>query len=229
MPLVGPEVELVSWRMAEPEPHGFGLRSAGDQEFLYHGAERLLPVDELRLAGRHNVANALAALALGSAAGLPLAGMISTLRTFSGLPHRCELVATIGGVRYVNDSKGTNIGATEAALRGLGTGRDILLIAGGQGKGADFSGLEQAVARHCRVLLLLGEDAPLMERALSHVVPVVRVASLEEAVGEAAALAQRGDTVLLSPACASFDMFSGYAQRGEMFRSLVQGLAEDAQ
>lgn len=221
IPLVASDVEIVSWCMAEPELHGFGLRHEGSVEYLCHGAETLLPVRELSLAGRHNVANALAALALGYSVGLPMAGMKATLRTFKGLPHRCELVAEIEGVRFVNDSKGTNIGATEAALRGLGGERDILLIAGGQGKGADFSQLQGAVTRHCKLLILIGEDAPLLQQALSSCVPVLMVASLEEAVSKAAARAQTGDTVLLSPACASFDMFSGYIQRGEFFCELV--------
>ena len=133
IPLLAADVEVVSWGMEEPEPGGFGLRQKEAVEYLCQGIEPLLPVCELNILGRHNVANALAALALGHSAGLSIAGMISTLRTFKGLPHRCERVATIGGVRYVNDSKGTNVGATEAALRGLGGERDILLIAGGQG------------------------------------------------------------------------------------------------
>jgi UDP-N-acetylmuramoylalanine--D-glutamate ligase len=226
IPLVASDVETVSWSMEEPELHGFGLRRDGGVEYLCHGAETLLPVRELSLAGRHNVANALAALALGYSVGLPMAGMQSTLRTFRGLPHRCELVAEIDGVRYVNDSKGTNIGATEAALRGLGGERDILLIAGGQGKGADFSQLQPAVERHCKLLILIGEDAPLLRRALSFCVPVLMASTLGEAVNLAAMRAEPGEAVLLSPACASFDMFSSYIQRGESFSELVRGLAE---
>jgi UDP-N-acetylmuramoylalanine--D-glutamate ligase len=226
IPLVSAEVEVVSWCMAEPELHGFGLRQEGGVEYLCHGAQPLLPVTELSFSGRHNVANALAALALGHSVGLPMAGMQAALRNFKGLPHRCELVAEIDGVRFVNDSKGTNIGAAEAALRGLGGERDILLIAGGQSKGADFSQLQEAVARHCKVLILMGEDAPLLQRALSSSAPVVMVSSLEEAINVAATQAQKGDVVLLSPACASFDMFSDYVQRGETFCALVKRLPE---
>jgi UDP-N-acetylmuramoylalanine--D-glutamate ligase len=226
IPLVGLGVQVVSWGMNEPNDNDFGLRQKDAVEYLYHGATALLPATELQLAGRHNVANALAALALGHCAGLPLQAMLHTLRTFKGLPHRCELVAEIVGVRYVNDSKGTNVGATEAALRGLGGDRNVLLIAGGQGKGADFTVLEPAVTAHCKQLLLIGEDAPLLARALSSAAPVQMVASLEEAVTAAASRAARGDVVLLSPACASFDMFSGYAQRGESFRRLVTQLSE---
>ncbi len=227
--LCSTEVELMSWRMGEPEPDGFGLHSRDGVEYLCHGSVALMPVAELNLSGRHNVANALAALALGHCAGLPIAAMTNTLRTFKGLPHRCELVAEIDGVRYINDSKGTNVGAAEAALRGLGAERNVLLIAGGQGKGADFSQLQEAVTRHCKLLLLIGEDAALIEQALSRAASVQRVTSLAQAVQVAAQQAQRGDVVLLSPACASFDMFSGYVERGNTFSVLVNGLAEGVQ
>jgi UDP-N-acetylmuramoylalanine--D-glutamate ligase len=147
-----------------------------------------------------------------------------TLRQFAGLPHRCERVAEVNGVSYINDSKGTNVGATLAALNGLGGERNILLIAGGQGKGADFSQLQPAVASHCRGAILLGEDAAEMESVLRDHVPVTLVASMEEAVEAAATQAMAGDVVLLSPACASFDMFTGYIQRGESFCRAVERL-----
>lgn len=229
IPLVPADVEVVSWRMAEPELGGFGLRREEGVEFLCHGFEKLLPVATMGLVGRHNVANALAALALGSSVGLPVEVMTSTLRSFKGLPHRCELVAELHGVRFVNDSKGTNVGATEAALQGLGGERDILLIAGGQGKGADFSQLSQAVQAHCKLLVLIGEDAALLEEALEKSVPVVHAVSMHAAVQVAAQQAESGDCVLLSPACASFDMFSGYMARGESFCAAVTALAEDDQ
>ncbi len=223
IPLVGPDVEVISWRMGRPELGGFGLETADGQEYLCHGFEPVVASRELGLVGRHNVANALAALALGFAAGLPVSGMAQTLRQFRGLPHRCQRVAEISGVSYVNDSKGTNTGATIAALEGMGEARNILLIAGGQGKGADFTQLQPAVASHCKQLLLLGEDAPQMEVALRDCAPVSRVGSMEEAVTLAASLAAPGDVVLLSPACASFDMFAGYANRGEVFcRAVAQ-------
>lgn len=222
IPLVAADVALVSWRMSEPELGGFGLREHGGAQWLCHDFEMLLPVSELGLAGRHNVANALAALAIGFAAGLPPASMAMTLRHFRGLPHRCQLVAQIAGVRYVNDSKGTNVGATAAALNGLGGDRDVILIAGGQGKGADFKQLLAPVARHCRLLVLIGEDARKIETALAEAVPVLLEPDMEAAVAKAAANAQSGDTVLLSPACASFDMFSGYAERGAAFCSAVE-------
>jgi UDP-N-acetylmuramoylalanine--D-glutamate ligase len=175
------------------------------------------------------VANALAALALGYSVGLPLAAMTTTLQTFKGLPHRCELVAQHEGVRYVNDSKGTNVGSVEAALRGLGGERDIILIAGGQGKGADFSQLQQAVTQHCKALVLIGEDASLLQQVLHASAPVTLASSMEEAVTIAVAAASFGDTVLLSPACASFDMFTGYVHRGEAFRNAVEQLSQEGE
>ena len=226
VPLVAPTVDVISWRMGEPELGGFGLRLIDGVETLCFGFDGLLPVTAVGVPGRHNVANALAALALGHAAGLPLASMLVTLRQFRGLPHRCQLIAEINGVRFIDDSKGTNIGATEAALNGLGGARDILLIAGGQGKGADFTGLQAAVAAHCRLLVLIGEDAGLMRSALGDSAPVVMAASMDEAVAAAAGQARPGDCVLLSPACASFDMFSGYVERGQAFSQAVARLGE---
>ncbi|MCB1677167.1 MAG: UDP-N-acetylmuramoyl-L-alanine--D-glutamate ligase [Halioglobus sp.] len=226
VPLVAPAVEVVSWRMGEPELRGFGLRRIDGREYLCHGFDPLLPSDEIGPMGRHNVANALAAVATGYCAGLPLPAMVNTLRAFRGLPHRCQQVAEIGGVRFVDDSKGTNVGATEAALRGLGGARDIVLIAGGQGKGADFTPLQPVVAHHCKHLVLIGEDAAALERALAASAPLTRAASMGEAVALAAALAAPGDCVLLSPACASFDMFSGYVERGTAFCAAVELLRE---
>jgi UDP-N-acetylmuramoylalanine--D-glutamate ligase len=226
IPLVADDVDIVSWRMGEPELGGFGLRIMDGTEHLCHGFDALLPTSEMALAGRHNVANALAALATGYAAGLPLDVMVATLREFSGLPHRCQQVAEIDGVRFVNDSKGTNVGATQAALTGLGGERDIILIAGGQGKGADFGQLRAAVAKHCKLLVLMGEDAALMQQALGDVVPVVIATSMDAAVVTAAGQAVSGDSVLLSPACASFDMFSGYEARGEVFCQAVASLQQ---
>ena len=229
VPLVADDVELIGWTMGRPAmgrpgQEDFGLVKVDDRECLCRGLDVLMPADELAMPGRHNVANALAALALGYAAGLSLPAMCKTLHTFRGLPHRCELVATIGGVRFVDDSKGTNVGATEAALTGLGGHRDILLIAGGQGKGADFSQLRSAVAKHCKQVFLIGEDAPLLQSALADAAPVTACQSMAAAVEAAAAAARPGETVLLSPACASFDMFSGFAERGRVFAAAVRGL-----
>src|SRR3569623_2794024 len=176
----------------------------------------------LRSKGLHNIANALAALALGSAVGLPMEGRLATLRRFAGLPHRTQWVATRAGGTWYNDSKGTNGGATLAALQGM-PGKGVL-IAGGIGKGQDFTPLKEAAAAKARAVVLIGRDAPLIERALQNVVPVERAASMADAVQRAHELDQPGDTVLLSPACASFDMFKGYDQRGDVYSAAVQGL-----
>jgi UDP-N-acetylmuramoylalanine--D-glutamate ligase len=189
--------------------------------------QRIMPADALRIRGRHNAANAMAALALLDALGLPLAPMLHGLREFRGEPHRVEHVACIGGVDYFDDSKGTNVGATVAALSGLQ--RRVVLIAGGLGKGQDFAPLAAPVAAHARAVLLIGEDAPAIAAALASTgVAVERSASLEAAVQRAAQLAQPGDAVLLSPACASFDMFRGYAHRAEVFVEAVRAIGLQA-
>ena len=195
---------------------------------------RLMPQEVLKIRGAHNAANALAALALNRAIGLPLAPMLKALADYAGLPHRVQTIATQAGVAYVDDSKGTNVGATRAALAGLGAelqgGARILLIAGGEGKGQDFTPLSGLVALHCRAVLLIGRDAPTIRAALAGVaVPLIDCASLPVAVQEAARHAQAGDTVLLSPACASFDMFRNYAERAEAFVAAVRGLGRAAE
>ncbi|MFT7286367.1 MAG: UDP-N-acetylmuramoylalanine--D-glutamate ligase [Halieaceae bacterium] len=213
--------EKFSWRMREPDLYGFGLREAQGQLMLAEGFELLMPVSEIAMPGRHNIANALAALALGRAIGLPIESMLPVLRSFQGLPHRCELVAESAGVRWINDSKATNVGAALAAVRGLGEQRRLLLIAGGRDKGADFSELRRALATHCEHVLLIGEAAADMAEALAGACDIRVPGTLEAAVAEAAALARSGQTVLLSPACASFDQFDGYADRGRVFAELV--------
>lgn len=199
---------------------GWGLARLEGQEWLMHGRQPVMPAAELRVRGRHNIANALAALALGDAAGLPLAAMTAALREFTGLPHRTEWIGEAGGVSWYNDSKGTNVGATVAAVAGLE--RPLVLIAGGDGKGQDFSPLRAILAGKARAAVLIGRDAALIEDAVAGVVPVVRAGDMEDAVRQARALAQPGDAVLLSPACASFDMFSDYVQRGDAFREAVR-------
>jgi UDP-N-acetylmuramoylalanine--D-glutamate ligase len=199
------------------------IRHDAGRDWLCHRGEALLPVDSLRIAGAHNAANALAALALGDALGLKRAAMLAALQEFPGLPHRAAWVADIHGVRYVNDSKGTNVGATLAAVAGFKG--PLLVIAGGDGKNQDFSPLRAAFAGKVRHLLLIGRDAPQIEAALQGACPIERCASLQAAVIAAARLARAGDTVLLSPACASLDMFRDYAHRGEVFADAVQRLA----
>jgi UDP-N-acetylmuramoylalanine--D-glutamate ligase len=197
----------------------FGVR----QGALVQGETPILPVSQLPLHGWHNVANALAACALACALGVRITRLAEGLKSFRGLPHRLQRIAVRRGVEWYDDSKGTNVGATVAALRGLD--RQVVLIAGGDGKGQDFYPLREPVETLARHVLLIGRDAPLIERALSGL-PVERCASLEEAVQKAAALASPGDAVLLSPACASWDMFRDYRHRGEAFSAAVKGLGE---
>ncbi|HEY0634540.1 MAG TPA: UDP-N-acetylmuramoyl-L-alanine--D-glutamate ligase [Gammaproteobacteria bacterium] len=202
----------------------YGLQQQGDDTWLAKGRQRLINTRELRIAGRHNWANAMASLALGEAVGLPMPAMIEVLRKFPGLPHRCQWIAEHNGVNWYEDSKGTNVGATLAALAGM-PGNKVVLIAGGQGKGQDFMPLRPVVNERARAVVLIGEDAPLIATALGDGVPLLNAASMDEAVMRAAAAAQPGDVVLLSPACASFDMFSNYVARGEAFTAAVQARA----
>jgi len=193
---------------------------------------RLMPADALRIRGRHNALNALAALALVRAIGLPLAPMLHALRGYAGEPHRVELIATTAGVEDYDDSKGTNVGATVAALDGLGAeGRRLVVILGGDGKGQDFTPLMAPVARHARAAVLIGRDAPRIRAALAPVtgqVPLLDARTLPEAVRRAAEAARSGDAVLLSPACASLDMFRDYRHRAEVFLDAVRELAAEA-
>ena len=194
--------------------HDFGVSDAQ----LVRGSKAILPIAELGIRGSHNVANALAACAL-ACEFLPLESLCAGLRSFKGLPHRLQLVATRRGVEWYDDSKGTNVGATVAALRGLG--RKAVLILGGDGKGQDFSPLRDPVRQFSSHVLLIGRDAPLIAK----VVPGENCGSLEDAVRRAAGIARPGEAVLLSPACASFDMFRDYRHRGEVFAQAVRGLA----
>ena len=177
----------------------------------------------MKITGLHNAANALAALALGEAAGLELPAMLEALESFAGLPHRSAWVADLAGVRYIDDSKGTNVGATLAAVSGL-TG-PLIIIAGGEGKGQDFTPLAAACRDKVRHVVLIGKDAAAIEAVLQEVCTTERAATMDAAVTAAAAVARPGDTVLLSPACASLDMFRDYAHRGEVFAAAVHALA----
>jgi UDP-N-acetylmuramoylalanine--D-glutamate ligase len=218
--------EIVTFGLDAPGgKHDWGIRREAGAIWLVQGGERLLEASELQVAGLHNAANALAALALCRAIDLPMPVLLDALRSFKGLPHRVEKVAEIGGVNYYDDSKGTNVGATIAALQGLG--RKAVLIAGGEGKGQDFAPLNPVVAQHARAVVLIGRDAPLIAAALKGSgVTVLRARDMDDAVQQASALAQSGDAVLLSPACASFDMFRNYAHRAEMFVRAVQELGK---
>lgn len=222
--LVGDAVKQWSFGLDQPDFKGFGLRQHQGEPWLYYQFEPLLAERELGMTGRHNTANALAALALGTAAGLPIAPMLAVLRRFQGLPHRCQRVATCNGVTYINDSKATNIGATLAAIAGLRGADNLVLIAGGQGKGQDFTPLVSVLQGAVRQLILMGEDAPVIGDAVAGAVPVLFATGLDAAVSAAAQIARPGDIVLLSPACASFDMFRGFADRGEQFVRAAEAL-----
>jgi UDP-N-acetylmuramoylalanine--D-glutamate ligase len=206
----------------------FSLMRHGSQIFLARRGERLLEVGRMKISGLHNAANALAALALGEAVGLPDRAMLETLEQFPGLPHRSSWVADIGGVRYVDDSKGTNVGATIAAIAGMAG--PLVMIAGGEGKGQDFAPLAAAFRGKVREAVLIGKDAPAIAAALEGVCRTAILASREAvvamgaAVDEAHRIALTGDTVLLSPACASLDMYRDYGHRGDVFAAAVQKL-----
>lgn len=191
--------------------------------------QRLMPADALRIRGRHNAINALAALALAQSAGCGLAAMLYGLREYQGEPHRVESIGIVNGIEYFDDSKGTNVGATVAALAGLGADRQLVVILGGDGKGQDFSPLAVPVARHARAVVLIGRDAPQITATLQDTgVPLLQAASLPQAVQWASQQARAGDAVLMSPACASLDMFSNYAHRAQVFCTAVQTLADEA-
>ena len=202
----------------------FRVLARDGRDWLAAGTEALMPVDALRLPGRHNAANALAALAVGTACGMPRAAMTSVLTRFEGLPHRSQLVAEAHGVRWIDDSKGTNVGATQAAIAGLPG--PLVLIAGGDGKGQDFRPLAEACRGKVRDALLIGRDARVLGAAIAGSCAVHYANSMEAAVASAARLAQPGDIVLLSPACASFDMFRDYAHRGDVFAAAARRRAQ---
>ncbi len=204
-------------------------KRGGENENTELYIQRLMPVDALRIYGLHNAVNALAALALAHAAGCALGPMLYGLREYRGEPHRVESIAVIDGIEYFDDSKGTNVGATVAALSGLGSWRKLVLILGGVGKDQDFSPLVAPVSRYARAAILIGRDAPLIKAALaSCAVKVLDAASMQEAVVLATGQAMSGDAVLMSPACASFDMFDNYEHRARVFCDAVQAMAVDA-
>ncbi|MDP1602180.1 MAG: UDP-N-acetylmuramoyl-L-alanine--D-glutamate ligase [Legionella sp.] len=214
---------ITSFGLDEPTGENWGIIHKDGKDYLSHGDNALLAVDELRLKGKQNWQNVLAACALAHAAGIEPHHMLSVLRTFSGLPHRCQWVRTLDGVDWINDSKGTNVGATISAISGIGGSikGQIVLIAGGLGKGADFSEMQAPVNEFVRAVVLIGKDADSIEKALDGVVPVFHANSLEAAMLRARSEAKSGDVVLLSPACASQDMFRDFNHRGESFANLA--------
>jgi UDP-N-acetylmuramoylalanine--D-glutamate ligase len=204
----------------------FGLRQNRGEAWLVQGSRFMMPVSELPIAGLHNAANALAALALCTAIGIDPVSLLPALRSFKGLAHRVEKVTTLAGITYYDDSKGTNVGATVAALEGLGgIGCKSVVILGGDGKGQDFSPLKAAVAAHARAVVLIGRDGPAICTAIDGCnVPILNASDMDDAVRQSAAAAQTGDAVLLSPACASYDMFRNYGHRADVFRAAVAAL-----
>ncbi|MBP7783211.1 MAG: UDP-N-acetylmuramoyl-L-alanine--D-glutamate ligase [Acinetobacter sp.] len=229
-PLVPDATPMQSFGLNAPDMNQFGiLKDTDGTIWLARGRERLLKSEDMYIQGTHNVANALACLALGEAIDLPLDTMLETLKTFKGLEHRCEFVKEVKQVRYYNDSKGTNIGATLAAIDGLGAaievkGGKVAVILGGQGKGQDFTALRESLTKYVKVAVLIGEDAPIIEQAINGTTTLLHAQTFKEAVELCQKNTQANDVVLLSPACASFDMFTGYPQRGHQFVELVNAL-----
>jgi UDP-N-acetylmuramoylalanine--D-glutamate ligase len=219
-----PQRRVIRFTLNPPQDHEFGIVVVDGEQWLALGSNRLLNVNELRIAGQHNHANTLAALALGDAMRIPMNVMLEVLRQFPGLPHRTQWVANIDGVNWYNDSKGTNVGATVAAVAGMPGSK--VLIAGGDGKGADFSPLKDMATNHnVKSVVLIGRDGPTIAKALDTVVPIRFATDMLDAVKQANDLAIPGDCVLLSPACASFDMFANYVERGNAFEQAVKELA----
>ncbi|OGV28794.1 MAG: UDP-N-acetylmuramoylalanine--D-glutamate ligase [Legionellales bacterium RIFCSPHIGHO2_12_FULL_35_11] len=217
---------ISSYGFDEPKEGDWGLREYSGRMFISHGNTQIMPVDELKVKGRHNLINVLAACALANSAGISHQAKISALQDFKGLKHRTQWLRTLNGVDWIDDSKGTNVGATIAAISGLGEAIDgeIILIAGGQGKGADFTQLRPAVTQYVRAVVLYGEDANIMADALVDTTIILRATNIQEAVAVARDEAYAKDSVLLSPACASFDMFRDFNHRGEVFSALVEEL-----
>lgn len=217
----------ISFGLSKPKADEFGITNTDSGYYLAFGDEALMSVNELPLKGKHNWSNALAALALGYAMKLPMPSMLSALGQFSGLPHRCQWVGQKNGIDWYNDSKGTNVGATVSAINGLGeaiSGK-IVLIAGGLGKDADFKELSMPVKKHVSQVILLGEDGATIAKVLDGNVPITFVKNLVDAVKVADKHSEAGDSILLSPACASFDMFQNYEDRGNQFMDAVKELA----
>lgn len=221
MPRTGGRVVTFGTGMPHTEDE-WGIATLGGKKMLARGSRPVLPIDRLRITGLHNAANALAALALAQAIALPEPPLLAALCAFEGLPHRVQKVAELEGVTFFDDSKGTNVGATVAALTGMS--RPVVLIAGGDGKGQDFTPLRAALAARARAVVLFGRDTEAIASVVEGCVPVTRARDMDDAVHSAYALSEPGDAVLLSPACASFDMFRNYAHRGEVFVAAVRKL-----
>ena len=216
--------DIIRFGVDEGSDCAFGLKEYRGRLWLTELDQPILAVDELKILGKHNISNALAALALGSAMALPMSAMLDGLKSYPGLAHRCEYVTETDQVTWFNDSKSTNVGACIAAIEGLSSQKDIVLIAGGEGKDQDFSELTQSIEKAVKAVVLIGADADKIAGVVPEQTPVINAQSLADAVKQAQQLAISGDKVLLSPACASFDMFNSYEDRGEQFMQLVRAL-----
>ncbi|WP_166251942.1 UDP-N-acetylmuramoyl-L-alanine--D-glutamate ligase [Marinobacter salicampi] len=225
-PMARDSLRFLCYGMHRVNPETFSTREDDGGTWITWGFENLVRAESLVLMGTHNLSNVMAAFALGHAVGLPMSVMVEVACNFRGLPHRCEHIRTLGHVDYINDSKGTNVGATVAAIKSLAPAKGkIILIAGGEGKGADFTSLAEPVRQHCRHVILIGRDAGLLAEALEGCTEISLADSLDQAVSRAANCARPGDRVLLSPACASFDMFRDYEDRGAHFARHVEALS----
>lgn len=225
-PLSATQAKRWTYGLDTPGGDGFGFISDEDGDFLTQGNVKLLNVKEMKLVGMHNVLNALAALAMGYAAGLSILAMVETLRSFAGLPHRCQWVRQIRGIDFYNDSKATNPGAAHVGIQSIGqmVSGAVILIAGGDGKGADFTPLREVVRQYVRTLILIGRDADKMSRDLGDTTETILVDDMTSAVACAVNCALPGDAVLLSPACASLDMYMDFRHRGRVFMAAVESL-----
>ena len=218
-----PSERLITYGLDEPKSkYDFGVKKIANMEWLVQGEERLMKLRDIPLTGKHNVANVLAAFALTKQMNLDKENVLQAIKSFKGLPHRTELVRELNGVKWVNDSKATNIGATIAAIQGID--ESIILLAGGQGKDADFTELADVLPGKVKYVILFGQDAQKIDDAIGTNVETYRVENMSEAVSKAHQLAEPTDVVLLSPACASFDMYSGFTARGDDFRQQVEVL-----
>jgi len=215
-------IHRVSFGLDEPEADQYGLLPDEGELFLARGDQLLLSITDVAMVGAHNQANALAALAAGELIGLDMSSMLQVLNEFPGLPHRMQLAGRVAGVQYINDSKATNVGAAIASVESVEG--PVVLIAGGQGKGGDFDKLATTTCSRLRAALLIGEDAPLLDAAFEDLTPTEQVADMQAAVMRAAEIAEAGDTVLLAPACASFDQHANYQARGDAFCRAVEAL-----
>lgn len=224
--MAGDGGNCIGFTLGEPEAGQYGIRVYEEKSWLVKADEKLIATDQLRLHGKHNIANALAAFALADAVNLPRAAILQVLQTFPGLPHRCQWVAKIKAVDWYNDSKGTNVGACCAAISGLTEKENIILIAGGEAKGGDFRELTEVAKGRVRSAIVIGRDSHLVKSALQDLLTVYEADTIESAVNTAAEISSPGDLVLLSPACASFDMFEDYQARGNAFAEAVAKLKD---